>query len=372
MSEEQYQRYSDREKECRHIIQVRAGDNLQRLYILERGIETKVGENRWRKWSTKDVKFNIPQEEWRRDGVGWGGALNRAFVCRTCRSESNGKKVWLMKRDPGRIPSHLRPLSPLENIVFNRFVMYGRTNKMGCRTTSTGAQIESGKKLYGHQVAIPLSRVQISKSECKTIPRKKFAEYAAHICFIGSDKQWTNAARRLTFKHGIYQLRIDVLKDWMRFHGMETELQRLVDDEKGYTAAWKKEFAELEKMVVTNDGDMFHEINARASSDVAKMAPQVPDGDDATQQGATGGFQDYVGVMPMSNNTDHSVRLRWLQQKVFPKDVDDEDPDLLVTARLGKLMNEFKVNDEIIYIRVMSSAGGCRLSSTCVHPRIII
>ena len=125
-------------------------------------------------------------------------------------------------------------------------------------------------------------------------------------------------------------------------------------------------------MVVTNDGEMFHKINARASSDVAKMMPQVPDGDDATQHGATGGFHDYVGVMPMSNNNDRSARLRWLQQEIFPNDVkdDDEDAGLLVTARLGNLMNEFKVNHEIIYIRVTASDGGCNFSSTCFHHRL--
>ena len=128
------------------------------------------------------------------------------------------------------------------------------------------------------------------------------------------------------------------------------------------------------KTVVTNDGAMFHEINVRASSDVAKMVPQVPDDDDATQQGATGGFQDYVGVMPTEGDadTDRSKRLKMMQRMVFKEDAqkNDKDHNLLVTARLGTLMNEFKVNDEIIYTRVMSSTCECRPNSDCmcVHP----
>lgn len=363
VTEKQYQQYTDHEKQCRHIIQVRIGDDFQWLYITERGIQTKVAENRWKPWSTNDVEFNISQKEWRRDGVGWDGAPTRAFVCRKCTYANTGKTRWLMKCDPGRFPKDLEPLGVLEQIVLNRFVIYGQTNKMGCMTTSTGARISRGKRLYGHMVAQPLSTVEVLKSECKTIPRKKFAKYAAQICFIGSSEQY-KAIRALTFRHGIYQLRIDVLKKWMRFMGMETELQRLIDDEEGYKAAWANEFAELEKMTIANDGAIFHDLNARASSDVAGMAPQVLECDDATQQRATGGFQSYVGVMPMSTEVDRLTRLKWLQSKVNPEDVVDANeniPNLQVKAHLAdKLMNEFEVNDEIIYIHELSSVGGHR------------
>ena len=111
---------------------------------------------------------------------------------------------------------------------------------------------------------------------------------------------------------------------------------------------------------------IFHDLNARASSDVAGMAPQVPDGDDATQQGATGGFQTYVGVMPINTRVRRIARLKWLQKKVFPEDdVDgDADPELLVTARVDKLLNEFRENDEIIYIRGVPSMSECTPSGS--------
>ncbi len=108
------------------------------------------------------------------------------------------------------------------------------------------------------------------------------------------------------------------------------------------------------KMIV-----IFHELNARASSDVAGMAPQIHDGDDATQQGATGGFQCYVGVKSINTKVSPIARLKWLQRKVYPEDAADDDarPDLVVTARVDGLMNEFRENDEIIYIRGVPSGS---------------
>ena len=223
------------------------------LYLTAKGIQTKVSENRWRPWRTEEVEFNIPQDKWRREGVGCDDTPPRAFVCRTCQSEGTGKSAWLMKCDVGVFPKYLKPLGLLEQIVLNRYVLYGYTNKMGCMKTSTGATISRGKRLYGHMVAHPLSNVQLLESECKTLPRKEFAKYAAQIIFIGSGMQF-KASRKLTFRHGIYQLRIDVLKAWMEFEGMDEELLRLTNDEDGYRAAWDSEFAKLEKMTIANDG----------------------------------------------------------------------------------------------------------------------
>ncbi len=224
------------------------------LYLTAKGIQTKVSENRWRPWRTEEAEFNIPQDRWQRDGGGCDGSPPRAFVCRTCQSERAGQSAWLMKCDVGVLPKHLKPLGLLEQIVFNKYVMYGYTNKMGCMKTSTGATVSRVEKLYGHMVACPLSNVQLLESECTELPRREFAKYAAQIIFIGSGKQY-KMSRKLTFRHGIYQLRIDVLKAWMEFEGMDEELMRLTNDEDGYRAAWDSEFEKLEKMSCkANDG----------------------------------------------------------------------------------------------------------------------
>ena len=63
-------------------------------------------------------------------------------------------------------------------------------------------------------------------------------------------------------------------------------------------------------------------------------------------------FQAYVGLEPLISGKRRRARLEYLKKQTCPEDSDDDDadPELLVTARVDELLNEFIENDEIIYI----------------------
>ena len=88
-----------------------------------------------------------------------------------------------MTADLGRFPPGLEQLGFLEQILMARFVCFGRVNKMGCVTTPTGSASKVSK-LYGHMLALPLSKAEVIESECNELPMKHFTKYAARICFI--------------------------------------------------------------------------------------------------------------------------------------------------------------------------------------------
>ncbi len=67
--------YDDREKLCRHLTRVHTTGESQWYYIVDRGVQSKVGDNCWRWWSTEEKEFNIEDEHRTLDGA-------RAFVQR--------------------------------------------------------------------------------------------------------------------------------------------------------------------------------------------------------------------------------------------------------------------------------------------------
>ena len=100
---------------CRHLT--RAGS--QWYYLVDRGIQCKIDDNRWRWWTTKDAGHDVSQEARKVDNA-------RAFVprllslpqlcvsfvnstcsvmiprvvCKRCRHERYGKNRWLKTADP--------------------------------------------------------------------------------------------------------------------------------------------------------------------------------------------------------------------------------------------------------------------------------
>ncbi|MFP6874978.1 MAG: hypothetical protein VCA55_15885, partial [Verrucomicrobiales bacterium] len=242
-------------------------------------------------------------------------------------------------------------------ILMARFVMFGRVNKMGCVTTQT----ESGSrvsKLFGHMLALPLSKTQVDESYDELnngeLPRKRFAKYAARICFIGDGKAY-QAARELTWKHEIYEIDVDRLKRWMLFMGQDEELRRFTKHEAVYREVWADERRELESMTCFGDTATFSVLNERASSDVARMTPQIFENDSATQQGATGGFENYVLTTPMeSTPVGRAMRLKWIKRLVEQNDPEADEKEVEGEVQIkvhipDRLMNEFEENDRIIF-----------------------
>ena len=276
-----------------------------------------------------------------------------SVVCTRCVHKKHGEKRWLMTADLGRFPRGFKHLGFLEQIIMSRMIMFGHVNKMGCTTGTSGAP-----KLFGHMLALPLSRVKILESQCDELPRKHFVKYAARICFVG-DGLARNAARKLTAQHGAYHVDIQRLKDWMKFMGQEEELERLTKHEAEYKETWANELDELDKMTCLGDTETFSVLNKRASSDVGKMTPQVLEGDDATQQGATGGFEHYVLHPPVTpQKQTRQARLMWIKELVNAKDIEEggedegeeEEGDMEIKVRLSNtLRNEFTELDRIIY-----------------------
>lgn len=268
-------------------------------------------------------------------------------VCTRCVDKRFGKNRWLMTADLGRFPPGFKHLGLLEQIIMARLIMFGHVNKMGCTITSTGTTSKVNK-LFGHMLALPLSRLDILKSKCDELPRKEFVKYAARICFVG-DGMAANAARKLTLQHGAYNIDIQKLKDWMKFMGQEEELERLTKHEAEYKESWAKELDELLEMTSLGDTETFSVLNTRASSDIGKMA---------TQQEATGGFEHYILNPPAEpKKPTRQARLTWIKELVNGKDRDEGDAegddkvgDMKIKARISNtLMNEFEELDRIIY-----------------------
>jgi hypothetical protein len=260
-----------------------------------------------------------------------------------------------MTADLGRFPRGFKHLRFLEQIIMSKMIMFGHVNKMGC-TTASGKGTPGAPKLFGHMLALPLSRVEIRESQEDELPRRHFVKYAARICFIGEDGLLRNAARQLTKQHGVYDINIQRLKDWMTFMGQEEELARLTNHEAEYKKTWDDEIEELHKMTCFGDTETFSVLNKRASSNVSKMF----EGDDATQQGATGEFERYV-LNPPATPVKHSrrARLTWIKELVNTEDVEEggedegeqEVGDMEIKAGLSwkTLRNEFRELDRIIY-----------------------
>ena len=61
--------YDDREKLCRHLTRVHTTGESQWYYIVDRGVQSKVSDNRWRWWSTEEKEFNIEDEHRKLDGA---------------------------------------------------------------------------------------------------------------------------------------------------------------------------------------------------------------------------------------------------------------------------------------------------------------
>ena len=283
--------------------------------------------------------------------------MTSSVVCTRCVHKKHGERRWLMTADLGRFPRGFKHLGVLEQIIMSRMIMFGHVNKMGCTTASANGT--SGYKLSGHMLALPLTRVEILDSKCDELPRKHFVKYAARICFVGEDGLVRNAARKLTAQHGAYHIDTQRLKDWMKFMGQDEELERLTQHEAEYKETWANELDELDKMTCLGDTETFSVLNKRASSDVGKMAPQVFEGDEATQQGATGGFEHYVLNPPATPQKEtRQARLMWIKQLVNSEDIEEggedegeeEAGDMEIKVRLSNtLMNEFQELDRIIY-----------------------
>ena len=102
------------------------------------------------------------------------------------------------------------------------------------------------------------------------------------------------------------------------------------------------------------------------------MTPQVPDNDSATQQGASGGFENLMLMMPGETTpVGRSMRLKGIKQLLMQKDPEGDDkedekengvpdlqedekeeevPDLQIRVRVSdKLFSEFEHNDRIIF-----------------------
>ena len=95
-----------------------------------------------------------------------------------------------------------------------------------------------------------------------------------------------------------------------------------------YKIAWENECRELESMTCLGDTETFSELNSRASSNVAKMTPQVPDNDSATQQGASGGFENLMLMMPGETTpVGRGMRLKWIKQLLMQKDPEGDDKE---------------------------------------------
>ncbi len=152
----------------------------------------------------------------------------------------------------------------------------------------------------------------------------------------------------------------------MEFMGKQDQLERLEKHEAEYKESWKKEIDALHEMTALGDTAQFSKLNAWVSSDVAKATPQVLDDDDATSQGATCGFQNFV-MKPTAQPRELTRRTRLqLIQKLLKanhrvetdtgdndeRDTKDDEklPKMTLRARVSNtLLNEFETIDEIIY-----------------------
>ena len=66
--------YSEKEKKCRHLTRVlKTNGEFQWYYIVDRGVQYKFKENRWRWWSTEDAKHDVGLDDRKLDDA-------RAFV----------------------------------------------------------------------------------------------------------------------------------------------------------------------------------------------------------------------------------------------------------------------------------------------------
>ncbi len=199
--------------------------------------------------------------------------------------------------------------------------------------------------------------MDIEESRCDELPRKEFVKYAARVVFIG-DGQAYKVARGLTQDHGKDVIDIEKLKKWMEFMGKQDQLERLEKHEAEYKESWKKEIDVLHEMTALGDTAQFSKLNAWASSDVAKATPQVLEDDDATSQGATGGFQNFV-MKPTAQPQEltRRTRLQLIQEllkanhraEADTKDSDEREKMTLRARVSNTLLNEFEIQDEIIY-----------------------
>ena len=107
---------------CRHLT--RAGS--QWYYLVDRGIQCKIDDNRWRWWTTKDAGHDVSQEARNVDNArafvprvlslqqlcvsfvnSMCSVMIPRVVCKRCPHKKYGKNRWLKTADPAlRRASH--------------------------------------------------------------------------------------------------------------------------------------------------------------------------------------------------------------------------------------------------------------------------
>ena len=172
------------------------------------------------------------------------------------------------------------------------------------------------------------------------LPRMKYSPFCK-VSFFGEDKTW-NAARRLTEELGHVKIHPPRLIKWMEALEMHEELKRFKEHRAEYLKAWRDEERTILDHAVVDGDNIAMEYERAASSDVAKMRPQMDGSDDAANEhGATPGFSNLLLISSAQDTTRHFMTEA---KRLFTSSGEEQ-----INVDLNeKLPIEFLVNPEII------------------------